>query len=241
MVNRLKRVLGDAWTVVPRRGGVDLVSRSGERVVGLWTTERQQVVWFLADLDPTLRPYAGSALLSLLAADPSSASAREALALLEGDLALVTIPEHEQAALLADAARAREERSAAEVRVVETRQARASAEALLRTEAVEVARLLGGAWRVEASKYGIQLTPTNEDERGVWLVLPHDPATSDGFEAVRAVFASSAAPFALLGRSTTRCVITWSDLDGARSRALMHALGLEPASSELVTRLLGRG
>jgi hypothetical protein len=241
MVNRLQRVLGDSWTVVPRRGGVDLTSRGGERVVGLWTTERQQVVWFLADSTEALRPYAGSALLSLLAIDPASAGAREVFALLERDLALVGIPEQDQAALLADAAKAREERSAAEVRVVEARNARAAADAALRAEATEVARLLGGAWQVEASKYGIQLTPTNEDEQGVWLVLPHDPATPGGFAAVRAGFGASAAPFALLGRSAARCVITWSDLDGARSRALMNALGLEAPSAELSARLRERG
>jgi hypothetical protein len=244
MVDRLRRALGDAWTVVPRRGGVDLTSRAGAHVVGLWTTERQQVVWFLADsvgIAEPLRPYAGSALLSLLAVDPTSPSAREAFALLESELALVRIPEPEQAALLADAAKAREERSATEVRLAEARAARAAAEAALRAEAAEVARLVGGTWQVDASKYGIQLTPTNADEPGVWLVLLHDPDTPEGFDAVRAAVGASAAPFGLLGRSAGRCVVTWSDLDGARSRALMRALGLEPPSAELAARLLERG
>jgi hypothetical protein len=39
MVVRPRRALGAAWTVVPRRGGVDLTSRPDAHVVGLWTTE----------------------------------------------------------------------------------------------------------------------------------------------------------------------------------------------------------
>lgn len=238
VLGRLRATLGPGWSVVPRQGGADLV-RSGDRVVAAWTTERARLVAFIAASGEPLRPYAGSALLSLLAVDPAGEDARAALEALRRDLGLVEVPPADQAALLREAEALRVERARAIEREEAARRGREASTAERAAAAARLGRELGPGWTVEVTRYGAQVT-TADGTAGVWLVLAQDPTTPAGLEALRELLWSCAAPFRLLGCGPSWTVVTWADRDGPRSRALADALRLSPPPADLEARLMAR-
>jgi hypothetical protein len=259
---QLGRLLGPGWTASLRtlqgpgwRAAWYELLPTGPHADGRWLfvlqahpgrpAERASLVAQLSRQEERLEPYAAGPLGVLVACAPEQAEGQALLRRLRAGLSLVDLGRAERDRLQEEVTRARAALREAELagQADETAPRAPAAPPLpiepARLEAALRARL-DLSWTVEREREGwlsVSLTGYT-DERGrttgVWVVLDVDPREPAGARAVLHFRCASAAPFQLLGWSPRCCVMTWTDRQGAPSRAVAEVLELTPPDARLL-------